>query len=431
MEKKTAWDATVIGTGMAGLAAACFAAEKGLSTALVGSTGEILFASGLIDLLGVHPVAEKRVWEKPWEALKVLVRDEPEHPYARIPPGEIAAAIEAFTGFLAGAGLPYRCRKTANAMVPTPMGTVKPTYAVPASMWAGVEAYEKRSACLIVGIAGLKGFSARLMAETLAGRWPAIRSATVDFPDSQTGEEVFAVRIAWRLESPEGREALAALVGPHLEDARAVGFPAVLGLHRPAEVFSDIRQRLGVSVFEIPTMPPSVVGLRLQQAALQALARAGVQVFSEQRVLTVDSGPGRDFVLTVGNDAQRRAVESRAVILAGGRFLGGGLQADRKRVREPLFDLPVHQAPERASWHRDTFLDPNGHPINRAGIDTDDLFRPLDRTGAPAHPALFAAGSILAHQDWMRQKCGAGLAVSTARAAVHACSRLMGNRSRA
>jgi glycerol-3-phosphate dehydrogenase subunit B len=112
------------------------------------------------------------------------------------------------------------------------------------------------------------------------------------------------------------------------------------------------------------------------------------------------------------------------VILATGRFLGGGLRADRKRIREPLFDLPVHQAPERASWHRDTFLDPNGHPINRAGIEVDDAFRPLDRTGAVVHPALFAAGSILAHQDWMRQKCGAGLALSTARAAVLACRRL-------
>jgi hypothetical protein len=32
---------------------------------------------------------------------------------------------------------------------------------------------------------------------------------------------------------------------------------------------------------------------------------------------------------------------------------------------------------------------------------------------------LFAAGSILAHQDWMRMKCGSGLALSTAYAAVN------------
>jgi glycerol-3-phosphate dehydrogenase subunit B len=424
MNVKTAVDTTVIGTGMAGLAAAFFAADLGMSTALVGSTAEIAFASGLIDLLGVHPIGEKRLWENPWDALEALVCDEPNHPYAKIPAAEIAAAIDAFTAFLAGAGIAYRRRAAANAQVLTPMGTVKPTYAVPASMWAGVEAYEKRAACLIVGIAGLKGFSARLVAENTARTWPAIRAATVDFPDSQTGEEVFAERIAWRLESSAGRETLAALVAPHLKDARVVGLPAVLGIHRPGEVFSDLQQRIGVSVFEIPTMPPSVVGLRIKEAALQALANAGVQVFSEQRVSAAGEGADRGFVLTAGKDAQRHTIETRAVILAGGRFLGGGLRADRRRIREPLFDLPVHQAPDRATWHRDTFLDPKGHRINRAGIETDEFFRPLDRTGAPAHPALFAAGSILAHQDWMRQKCGAGLAVSTARAAVHACLRL-------
>jgi glycerol-3-phosphate dehydrogenase subunit B len=64
--------------------------------------------------------------------------------------------------------------------------------------------------------------------------------------------------------------------------------------------------------------------------------------------------------------------------------------------------------------------DPRGHPINRAGLETDAFFRPLDRSGDPAYRNLFAVGSILAHQDWMRMKCGSGLAVSTAFKAVNA-----------
>jgi len=44
----------------------------------------------------------------------------------------------------------------------------------------------------------------------------------------------------------------------------------------------------------------------------------------------------------------------------------------------------------------------------------------LDDSGQPAFENLFAAGSILAHQDWMRQKCGAGLAIATAYSAVKA-----------
>jgi len=40
------------------------------------------------------------------------------------------------------------------------------------------------------------------------------------------------------------------------------------------------------------------------------------------------------------------------------------------------------------------------------------------RSGRPAFKLLFAAGSILAHQDWMRMKCGSGLALATGFAAV-------------
>ncbi len=54
-------DLLVIGRGMAGMASALFAANRGLSTVQVGMTGEIVFASGLLDLMGVHPIEEKKV----------------------------------------------------------------------------------------------------------------------------------------------------------------------------------------------------------------------------------------------------------------------------------------------------------------------------------------------------------------------------------
>ena len=70
------------------------------------------------------------------------------------------------------------------------------------------------------------------------------------------------------------------------------------------------------------------------------------------------------------------------------------------------------------------FLDPKGHPIHQAGLEIDDHFRPLSASGVPAFSNLFAAGSILAHQDWIRQKCGSGLAIATAYGAVSSFIRL-------
>ena len=80
----------------------------------------------------------------------------------------------------------------------------------------------------------------------------------------------------------------------------------------------------------------------------------------------------------------------------------------------------------QTEWHRQDFLDPKGHPINRAGVEIDDAFQPVDNAGRPVYQNLFAAGSILAHQDWMRMKCGSGLAIATAYGAVNAFLRARG-----
>jgi len=62
---------------------------------------------------------------------------------------------------------------------------------------------------------------------------------------------------------------------------------------------------------------------------------------------------------------------------------------------------------------------------SKAGLEIDALFRPTDLAGRPVYDTLFAAGSILAHQDWMRQKCGAGLAIATAYGAVKAFQKML------
>jgi glycerol-3-phosphate dehydrogenase subunit B len=128
----------------------------------------------------------------------------------------------------------------------------------------------------------------------------------------------------------------------------------------------------------------------------------------------------------VGRGPLKKWIRAEGVILATGRFWAHGLRADRDRIRETLFDLPVYQPKKRDEWHQEDFLDLRGHPANRAGLTIDNQFRPLNRAGKPAFEKLFAAGSILAHQDWMRMKCGSGLAISSAYAAVKAFSNMRG-----
>ena len=55
------YDVMVIGSGFAGMAAALFAANRGLSVVQTGATGGIDFSTGFIDLLAVHPIDRKSV----------------------------------------------------------------------------------------------------------------------------------------------------------------------------------------------------------------------------------------------------------------------------------------------------------------------------------------------------------------------------------
>jgi len=138
----------------------------------------------------------------------------------------------------------------------------------------------------------------------------------------------------------------------------------------------------------------------------------------EHTAFRAAADPQAGFDIDVGRMEPERSIRAAALVLATGRFMGGGLQADRHAVREPLFNLPVRQPELRDHWHRENFLDRRGHPVAYAGLETDECLRPLGTSGRPAHPRLFAAGSILANQDWMRMKCGSGLAIATAYAAV-------------
>jgi glycerol-3-phosphate dehydrogenase subunit B len=194
--------------------------------------------------------------------------------------------------------------------------------------------------------------------------------------------------------------------------------PSILGLYRTQEVVSELQEMMGVPVFEIPTIPPSVPGLRLKEAFERGLRTKGVEYISQKRVLDVRQQVGEYFKIDIGRTSPELTVRSRGIILASGRFIGGGLHADRIRIKETIFDLPVYQPASRTEWHRRDVLDARGHLVNRAGVEIDDSFRPLNNSRQPAFKTLFAAGSLLAHNDWKRLKCGAGVAIASAFGAV-------------
>lgn len=407
----------VIGAGLAGLAAALFAAGRGLSVAICGGSGGTDHGSGLIDLLGVHPVERGGIIDDPWAGIASLVKDHPEHPYGFLGRAEIEAALKEFGGFLSSGGLSCLGRSGRNSRVLTPAGTAKPSYLVPESFWPGVEALERKAPTLIVDFPGLKGFSGAQIRSVLGGSWPGLETVRVPFP-GKSGE-LYPLHLARMLADPGVRRRLAASLADAIGRAEYIGFPAVLGLDRFREVIADLERLTRKKVFEIPTLTPGLPGLRMQNALMAGLEALGIEGFLGRLVLQVRGTEGGGYRLGIGWDSPRETVQAGAVVLATGRFMGGGLVADRSGIRETLFDLWVSQPDNRLDWAEDEFFTPRGHPIFRAGLQTDSDMRPVDRSGRLARADLYAAGTILAHNDWARNKCGAGVSISTAYKAVN------------
>lgn len=412
----------VIGSGMAGFAASVFAVNRKISTALTGNSGAMAYTTGYLDLLGRVDGSMTAVAD-PWQALEHLRETQPDHPLSRIAVADIRRGFDEFTSFLGESGITYSHAGERNITALTPAGTLKQTLCVPDTMAAGPRAFAAKAACVIVDFEGLKGFSGREVVANLGDRWPGLVTQRIAFPDMPRGE-IYAEVMARALEVPATREKLAVALQGVAGQARVIGLPAILGIHRPDQVHADLQKLTGLVIFEIPTMPPSVPGVRLRELLEQALPMKGVTLIPQHKVARL----GFDVdgaTLDLRDSFGPIQIRARAVILATGRFLSGGLEAHPDRIREHLLDLPVSQPAGRADWYRERYTDARGHAIHRAGIEIDADSRPLGQNGRPVSERLFAAGVIVAHQDWIRSRSGAGIAIATAYQAVAAAERYL------
>jgi glycerol-3-phosphate dehydrogenase subunit B len=415
-------DLAVIGSGIAGFAASIFALNRKISCAQVGNTGAVAYTTGYLDLLGSNEESQVAI-DNPWEGLEQLKRSQPDHPLSRIPAADIRKSFEQFTTFLGECGIAYTEPSDTNITALTPAGTLKKTLCVPATMAAGSKAFADKTPCVIIDFKGLKGFSARQVVANLKDKWPGLSTARITFPDMAKGE-IYPEVMARALEVPATRAGLAELLIQAAGETKVIGLPALLGMHRPDLVKTELERLTGLQIFEIPTMPPSVPGIRLREMFEQVFPQKGLTLIPQQKVTSLSFDADHAF-LNLRDNYGPITIHSKAVILATGRFLSGGLAAHISCITESLLDLPVSQPPSRTDWYREGYTDRRGHAIHKAGIEVDTSFRPLAQNGKAYNKRLFAAGIILAHQDWIRGRSGAGIAIATAYKAVEAAEQFL------
>jgi glycerol-3-phosphate dehydrogenase subunit B len=394
------YDLIVIGMGLSGLMAARTAVEADQKVLIIGKgMGSLTLFSNTIDVLGVLPRTIKMN-----EGLSQWILDHPEHPYSKIGLEKIEGAL---TSFLSMFPPPYTFQRIdgRNCVIPTGAGTVRSTYLVPRTMVQGAAVDGRHT--LIVGFKGFKDFYAHYVADQLRGRAITLRLPGPFY------QELTATALARLMETKSFKEDTGREIKGQLHGESRVGLPALLGMHDPIQVMEDLEEIIGVKVFEIPMLPPSIPGMRIFNRFKEWLIQKGVTFLLGYSVSKASVNGKRCEKIEVSHPPLTTSYSADRYILATGRFIGGGLGADEEKIFEPIFNLTVTQPASRESWFRNFFFSGLPHPIHRAGILTNSSFQPIDERGNLILENLWVAGSILAHHDYIDEKSREGIEIAT------------------
>lgn len=406
----------VVGAGFAGLMVAWRASQHGRRVRLVAKGwGATHWHSGCIDILGYWgetPGKSSALVAHPAATVATLIAAQPQHPYAYVGLSRLQAMVEAVQALTTAVGYPMLGSLDKNWLLPSAVGTFRPTCLAPATMIAGD--LSSQAPMLLVGFKQFTDFFANVPADNLSQQGIPARHITLDLPSLAQRHITTAVVLAQLMEQPAFQAELVQALKPQLGDAARVGFPAVLGLDRATAVHQSLQEQLGCPIFEIPGLPPSVPGMRLQRIFRAAIEKEGGQVYEGMEVIQHQATEER--ITAVFTEAAGRPQPHRAqqYVLATGGILGGGIQADHLGVvRELLFNLPLHAPENRLEWFQREFLDPSGHPIYRSGVMVNPQFQPVDADGRLPYANVWVAGTTLAHCDPIRERSFEGIALST------------------
>jgi glycerol-3-phosphate dehydrogenase subunit B len=388
------FDAVVIGAGMAGLTAGVRLAEGGARVCVVAKgVGSTHLAPGTIDVLGYAP---DRV-EEPERALGELVAARPDHPYALIGAEALGAALQWFSDQIAEGPQPgyrYVGSLERNHLLPTAVGAVRPSALVPETMCEG-EVRSGEPIC-VVGTRALRDFHAALCAANLDRAGIAARAVAVDIEAERA--DANALGLARRFDDADWRAAFA--------DER-LALPAMLGVRDPHGAWADLQRRLGRPVFEIPTLPPSVPGMRAFEVLRAALRRAGGRLVLGSEVIGAERSGSRIEAVrahAAGHDVRYHA---RWVVLATGGFASGAIELGSDWVaRETVLGLPLRgvPGPDETRFVGEYFAE---QPIARAGVAVNDGLR-----AEGAENVLVAGAALPGAVPW-QEGSGEGIALAS------------------
>lgn len=384
------YDIAVAGSGMSGLMAAIYLAEQGFNITVVSRGDPICsVSSGCIDIAGTGE-----------NTLNEIENFPKEHPYHKVGKQEIIDSIRYFRDLMDNNGFKYEGDIEKNRSILTPIGKKRITSLVPFTMkHADIKDGDTFH---IISFKDIKDF----YPSYLTGRFPETDISIFD------AETCTTMGIATKMDNDDFLTRFISWINKQNIKRGRIAIPSILGVTKTAKIFTRLERETGKIFFEIPTLPPSLPGLRLYRNLKNIAEKKGVSFYRAAEIIDFGSRNNKIINLEIHKPGRPDYIEADAFILATGSFVSGGLFSDRNKFIETVFDLPVY-APESGELFNEEFFK-LGHPIEKSGILVNNQFIPDNSD----YVNLFAAGSILAYSETMKFQCGHGMAISTGVAAA-------------
>lgn len=418
------FDTIVIGGGLAGYCAAIKSAQQGRKTALISQgEGSLHFASGSIDVLAKDPQTHAPV-RYPFNAISQLPAGHA-HPYRKVGVKHTQESLDWFNALMQAQGIHFhQLDDLQNHWRITPFGTLKATWLSQVfSLLLDDQKPHGFERVIVAGIEGFRDFQANVAAENIA-QLPhfagvPVKPVSIVLPESNADgmRAKRAIDYARALREPSLYQALRDQLTRYATPRDLVILPCVFGNGDGQEYMARLQKDTHLNFHEVPTMPPSLLGIRISDALHRAFAQAGGTVLKGDCVTSANMKTHNKVWHVEGIHTQKMGdvlLKAAEFVLASGSFFSHGLVSTQDRIFEPVFGLDVIAPSHRDDRYSKGFLD--AHPYISSGVVTDDRLHPSIQGTTVSN--LRCVGGVLGGFDPVKEGCGGGVSIATGYAAA-------------
>ncbi|MBE2896830.1 glycerol-3-phosphate dehydrogenase subunit GlpB [Pasteurellaceae bacterium HPA106] len=411
------FDNVIIGGGLAGLICGIRLQQAGQRCAII-STGQsaLDFSSGSFDFLNQLPNGDL-VFDFA-QGVRALSEQHPTHLYSVIGESAVMRARSQFLAMKEALDLNLHGQAEQNHLRLTPLGALRPTWLTPRSVPTFSQNNEplEKKRVVALGIEGFNDFQPHLLCDNMQrlapfSRWD-IHHAYLHIPEldhlRRDAREFRSINISQALEHKLNFDQLVHEIKKAANGADHVFLPACFGLDNDHFLY-QLAQACGLNLHELPTLPPSLLGIR-QNRTLQAhFERLGGILMKGDKVLRAEfeqsAVSGLKTQLSDG-----LLIKSTRYVLASGSFFSNGLIAHFDQIIEPVFGLDLEKSDQRTDWTHHRFSAPQ--PYQQYGVKINAHCQAFKQSAVCNN--IYAIGAVVAGSDAIHLGCGSGVAVVSA-----------------